>query len=207
MVARVRQNGATSAGESGSLAGNGALWTDCARCDGTDSGMLRPPMKYSPAILSLLLAAGACVALAGMTGCSRDDKATTRSGSAAPQDAEDQPGVVPTLKVRMERGRRVYLMACFACHQADGRGLPGVFPPLAGSDYLKEEKERTIRIPLRGLTGPIVINGKSYNGIMPPQAFTDRQIADVLTYVMNSWGNDCGTVSVDEVKRTHGIAR
>ena len=116
-------------------------------------------------------------------------------------DTEDQPGVVPTLEVRIERGRRVFQMACFACHQPNGLGLPGIFPPLAASDYIKADKKRTIRIPLKGLTGPIIVNGATYNSVMPPQAFTDRQIADVLTYVMNSWGNTLGSVSVDEVKQ------
>jgi len=128
------------------------------------------------------------------------------AASAVP-DVEDQPGVVPTLEVRMERGRRVYLMACFACHQPDGRGLPYVFPPLAGSDFLKADRERAIRIPLNGLTGAVVINGKPFNNVMPPQRFSDRQIADVLTYVMNSWGNNFGTVSVDDVKRAHGAPK
>jgi nitrite reductase (NO-forming) len=138
------------------------------------------------------------------------------ASSVAPQESaqtpvvkeeEDQPGVVPTLEVRMERGRRVYLMACLACHQPDGRGLPYVFPPLAGSDFLKADKERAIRIPLMGLNGAVIVNGKPFNNVMPPQPFTDRQIADVLTYVMNSWGNSFGTVSVDEVKRAHASAK
>jgi nitrite reductase (NO-forming) len=85
----------------------------------------------------------------------------------------------------------------------DGQGLPGIFPPLAGSDYLKADRDRAIRIPLKGLNGPIVVNGKPYNNIMPPQAFTDDEIADVLTYVMNSWGNDLGPVSAADVKRIH----
>ncbi len=130
-----------------------------------------------------------------------------RPGAAAqapaPED-EDLPGVVPTLQVRMERGRRVYLAACFACHQPDGRGLSGIFPPLAGSDFIKADKPRAIGIPIRGLNGPVTVNGKSFNNIMPPQSFTDRQIADVLTYVMNSWGNDFGTVSTEEVMRARG---
>ncbi len=122
------------------------------------------------------------------------------SGHAtAETEPEDQPGVIPTKEVQVERGRRVFLMACFACHQQNGGGLPGVFPPLAGSDFLKANRERTIRIPIKGLTGPVVVNGKTYNSIMPAQPFTDRQIADVLTYVMNSWGNDFGRVSTREV--------
>jgi nitrite reductase (NO-forming) len=96
------------------------------------------------------------------------------------------------------------MMACFACHQPDGRGLPGIFPPLAGSDFLKADRQRAIGIPLRGLTGTVVVNGKTYNSIMPPQAFSDRQLADALTYVMNSWGNDYGTVSTEEVAKARG---
>jgi nitrite reductase (NO-forming) len=78
--------------------------------------------------------------------------------------------------------------------------LPTIFPPLAGSDFLKADKERAIRIVLKGLSGPITVSGKPFNNLMPPQDFSNEQIADVLTYVMNSWGNDFGTVSKDEVK-------
>ena len=106
-----------------------------------------------------------------------------------------------TKEIQMERGKKVFLTACFACHMAEGQGLPAVFPPLAGSDYLKADKLRAVRTVLKGLTGPITVNGKPYNNMMPPQEFTDDQVADVLTYVMNSWGNDFGTVSSDEVKR------
>jgi nitrite reductase (NO-forming) len=107
-----------------------------------------------------------------------------------------------TKEIQMERGKKVFLSVCFACHMQEGQGLPGVFPPLAGSDFLKNEKDRAARIPLKGLSGPIVVNGKPYNNIMPPQTqLGDDQIADVLTYVMNSWGNDFGTVSINDVKR------
>ena len=109
-----------------------------------------------------------------------------------------------TKEIQLERGKKVYLSACFACHLQEGQGLPAVFPPLAGSDYLKADKDRAIRIPLKGLSGPITVNGKPYNNVMPPQQFTDDQIADVLTYVMNSWGNDFGVVSVADVKRVRG---
>lgn len=106
-----------------------------------------------------------------------------------------------TKEIQIERGKKVFLSACFACHQADGRGLPGIFPPLAGSDYLKADKERAIRAVVKGLSGPITVNGKPYDNLMPPQDFSDAQLADVLTYVMNSWGNDDGTVSAADVKR------
>jgi len=108
-----------------------------------------------------------------------------------------------TKEIQMERGKKVFLSVCFACHMQEGQGLPGVFPPLAESDYLKADKDRAIRIPVKGLTGPITVNGKAYNNVMPPQTqLTDSQVADVLTYVMNSWGNNLGTVSTSDVKRT-----
>jgi nitrite reductase (NO-forming) len=108
-----------------------------------------------------------------------------------------------TKEIQMERGKKVFLSVCFACHMQEGQGLPGVFPPLAGSDYLKADKDRAIRIPLKGLSGPITVNGKSYNNIMPPQSqLDDAQVADVLTYVMNSWGNYMGTVTTADVKRS-----
>jgi nitrite reductase (NO-forming) len=106
-----------------------------------------------------------------------------------------------TQDIQMERGKKVYLSTCFACHMANGEGLPGVFPPLANSDYLKEDKDRAIRIQLKGLSGPITVNGKPYNNVMPPQMISDEQVADVLTYVMNSWGNTYGTVSLQDVQR------
>ena len=122
---------------------------------------------------------------------------------AAKQEAIAQnPEIAGITKdIQIERGKKVFLSACFACHQQDGKGLPNIFPPLAGSDFLKADKERAIRIVLKGLSGPITVNGKPFNNLMPPQDFTNAQIADALTYVMNSWGNDFGSVSTDEVKQ------
>lgn len=106
-----------------------------------------------------------------------------------------------TKEVQMEKGKRVYMQTCFACHQPTGLGLPGVFPPLAKADYLMEDKERSIRSVVKGLSGPITVNGKKYNGVMPPVALNDEQVANVLTYVRNSWGNSGDPVRVDEVRR------
>ena len=104
----------------------------------------------------------------------------------------------------MERGKKAFLTSCFACHLANGEGLPAVFPPLAGSDYLKADKDRAIKTVIKGLSGPITVNGKPYNNLMPPHDFSDEQTADVLTYVMNTWGNDFGSVSTTDVKRVRG---
>jgi nitrite reductase (NO-forming) len=106
----------------------------------------------------------------------------------------------PTKALQIERGQKVFATSCFACHQQNGQGLPGIFPPLAQSDFLQANKERAIHAIAKGLSGPITVNGKPFNNIMPPQQFSDQELADALTYVMNSWGNDFGTVSADEVK-------
>jgi nitrite reductase (NO-forming) len=105
-------------------------------------------------------------------------------------------------EVLVERGKQVYMNLCFACHQLDGNGLPAVFPPLAKSDYMLADRDRAIRIVLKGLTGPMTVNGKAYNSAMPPQeaVLSDRQVADVLTYAFNAWGNEGDVFTTDEVK-------
>jgi mono/diheme cytochrome c family protein len=101
---------------------------------------------------------------------------------------------------RLQAGEKAYQSACLACHQADGKGLPGAFPPLAGSDYLKADKHRAIKNVMQGLTGPVVVNGVTFNSVMPPMSqLSDAEIADALTYAMNSWGNAFGVVSATEV--------
>ncbi|MDI1319228.1 MAG: copper-containing nitrite reductase [bacterium] len=107
-----------------------------------------------------------------------------------------------TKEMQVEKGKQVYMGLCFACHQPDGKGLPGAFPPLAGSDYLLADRERAIRTVLKGQTGPITVNGVIINSAMPPQeaVLTDQQIADVLTYVYNSWGNKGDAFTRDDVK-------
>ncbi|MCX6951572.1 MAG: copper-containing nitrite reductase [Verrucomicrobia bacterium] len=107
-----------------------------------------------------------------------------------------------TKEMQAEKGKQVYMGLCFACHQADGNGLPGAFPPLAKSDYMLADRDRAARIVLKGLTGPVTVNGKTINSVMPPQeaVLTDAQIADVLTYVFNAWGNTGDAFTADHIK-------
>ena len=102
------------------------------------------------------------------------------------------------------KGEEVYKQYCQACHQANGEGLPNAFPPLAKSDYLIADKTRAIEQIHKGSSGEIVVNGLKFNGTMPPQSLTDEQVADVLNYALNSWGNSGGTVTVEEVKLQRG---
>ncbi len=102
------------------------------------------------------------------------------------------------------KGKEVYAKTCIACHQANGQGVPNAFPPLAKSDYLNKDVNRAIKTVLNGLSGPITVNGKKYNAMMTPQALSDEQVADVLTYVYSSWGNNGTKVTAAMVKAQRG---
>lgn len=93
----------------------------------------------------------------------------------------------------------MYESNCLACHQANGQGVEGAFPPLAKSDYLAADTKRGIHAILRGVSGKITVNGKEYNSVMPAVALNDEQTANVLTYILNSWGNAGGQVTPAEV--------
>lgn len=112
----------------------------------------------------------------------------------------------PPSAEQMAKGQQVYMQVCFACHQPTGLGLPNLFPALTSSDWVAATKpDRLIRIVLHGLTGPIKLNGQPFNTpapLMPAQGTTlnDEQIASVLTYVRNSFGNQASAVVAEEVK-------
>lgn len=106
-------------------------------------------------------------------------------------------------KDQMARGSQLYARYCYMCHQSSGQGSSQIFPPLAKSDFLAADKERSIRILITGLTGAITVNGSVYNNVMPPAPYTDEQLADVLTFVHNSFGNSNGPVTVQEVEKIH----
>jgi mono/diheme cytochrome c family protein len=95
-----------------------------------------------------------------------------------------------------------YQTICQACHQADGNGLPGAFPPLAGSEWMTADPETPIRIVLLGLTGAIEVKGQKFNAIMPPPVgITDEQVAEAVTYARTNFGNTAGAVDVELVKQ------
>jgi mono/diheme cytochrome c family protein len=109
---------------------------------------------------------------------------------------------IPTDGPNSEEGRRVYNMTCAPCHQPSGMGTPGMFPPLAGSDWVNTEgHQRMIRIVLNGLAGPIEVSGAQYNNVMVPWRDTlkDEEIAAVLTFIRTEWGNKGDAVPAEEV--------
>ena len=113
-------------------------------------------------------------------------------------------GFVPdqTLGESIKRGKEVYTLYCQSCHMEDGKGTPDINPPVAKADYVKKPAMTLIGVVLDGQSGEVVVNGKKYNAIMAPQPYlTDEQIADVLNYIRNSWGNKIsGTITPAAVK-------
>lgn len=104
-------------------------------------------------------------------------------------------------EARLARGRELYLKNCFACHQMRGQGIPGVFPPLAGSDYLLADIDRAIRIVCEGVSGEIMVNGRRYAGVMPPALLNDEEVALVMTHVLGNWGNRGPEVTPGQVRK------
>jgi cbb3-type cytochrome c oxidase subunit III len=126
-----------------------------------------------------------------------------RSNSAAPAEYGDQrtlsdlqpkpktAGAAPSAN-----GAAIFAARCAACHQAGGTGLPGTFPPLAGSNWVKGTDTAVVQILLHGVQGTLTVNGVTYNGAMPAfgSQLSDAEIAAVITYVRGQWGNNAGPV-------------
>ena len=93
------------------------------------------------------------------------------------------------LKESMLRGNEVYTDFCVQCHLENGEGIESVFPPLSNSDYLLNNIEESIYAIKYGMEGPIKVNGQLYNGVMVSQGLDSEEIADVMNFILNSWGN------------------
>jgi mono/diheme cytochrome c family protein len=113
-----------------------------------------------------------------------------------------------TRNAKVLTGNQLYAKYCMTCHQADGRGVRGMFPPLSGNEKITGVSDEIIRIVLFGMEGPIVVNGRDYNQPMPPQSYlSDKQIADILTYIRSSWDNKASAVSPAEVLKARKLGK
>ncbi|AMO23939.1 copper-containing nitrite reductase [Ramlibacter solisilvae] len=122
--------------------------------------------------------------------------------AAVAQAAENSAAGKLTPEDQIKAGQALFAGTCSVCHQSNGAGMPGVFPPLAKADYLTADIKRAIGVVLNGLSGKVTVNGQEYNSVMPPMnQLNDDEVANILTYVMNSWGNPGGTVSKEDVKK------
>ena len=123
----------------------------------------------------------------------------------ASQQVTDGPVELTEAQI-LARGRTAY-QTCVACHQANGQGVPGVYPPLAGSEWVTGSEERLIRVLLHGLTGPIQVKGNTYNQLMPAFGrvpgggynWNSERIAHVLSYIRHEWGNDASFITTEQV--------
>lgn len=112
-----------------------------------------------------------------------------------------------TKDIQIAKGKGVFMQTCFVCHQLNGEGIPGQIPPLAKSDYMMADRFRAVRNILFGQTGEVVVNGKTYNGTMIPLNYlSDEDVANVVTYVVNSFGNSGDAVKPEEVRRIRSEA-
>lgn len=115
---------------------------------------------------------------------------------------------VTTLSSQVAAGQKVYLARCLSCHQVDGLGVQNMNPPLAGTTYVLGDKNRLIKIVLNGFNERVEIDGDIYNNPMPPlNMMTDQEIADVLTYVRNSFGNKASAIHVADVKKVRATSK
>jgi mono/diheme cytochrome c family protein len=131
----------------------------------------------------ILLGLIAAVALAGCAKGAKSTVAPANGGSVAAQ------------------GSKIFLVSCASCHQTNGEGVPGTFPPLAGNAVVAGDPVKVIHIVKYGLTGRVVVAGKTFNGMMPAWSsqLSDADIAAAITYVRSSWGNHASPVTADQV--------
>jgi len=118
--------------------------------------------------------------------------------------SREKPGAAKVVALtRAQLGKRVFDTTCITCHQATGLGVPGQYPPLAGSEWAQGPEERVIRIVLHGLNGPITVKGTAFNNVMAPlgTALKDDQIANAISYVRSAWGNTAAEVQPETVAK------
>jgi len=147
-----------------------------------------------------------------MSACGQGDKANPPAAAAT--EAKSDPAVAVhaaeaanvSFEDRMANGKKVFSNVCAACHQSEGQGLKGAFPPLAGSDVLAEGGGMlAVNAVLNGRSGPITVNGVEYNAVMPPLSYLkDSEVADAVTFVLNSWGNPGGEIKAAQVAAARG---
>ncbi len=159
----------------------------------------------SPAPTPAPAAAAASVAAAPAQTAAVEPKVEPPAAQpATAQVAGAAPAVTQNAALDLTAGRAAYTRVCLVCHQGNGQGIAPLFPPLAGSEWvISADPSTSIRIILHGLSGPIEVKGKRYSSAMPPQGgvLKDAEIAAIVTYIRNSWGNQASPVSADDVAK------
>lgn len=126
------------------------------------------------------------VSFTTLVSCNSNTKKTTK---LVAQNHKVSKQEQPKLEASIKRGKILYNDMCITCHLTDGKGVPRAFPPLADSDFLRENQTKSIKAVKHGMSGEIVVNGIIYNSTMAPLGLLDDEVADVMNYINNSWGN------------------
>ena len=124
-----------------------------------------------------------------------------QEGTASTTTSEPEPETTPAVQTQaLEKGKTIYSQYCLACHQGDGNGVAGAFPPLTQTEWVSGDKATLIGVILNGMQGEITVKGEVYNNAMPAHGFlSDEEIGAVLTYVRQSFGNDYSEITTEEV--------
>ena len=132
--------------------------------------------------------------------CKSDKKENQKEEESYTIPSSEKSGSKSPLQESIARGKELYSDLCATCHLPSGKGIPGTYPPLDGSNWLTEKREASIHGVKYGLQGEITVNGETYDNLMPPMGLSDQEVADALNYVMNSWSNNIDhMVTVEEV--------
>lgn len=140
--------------------------------------------------------------LMAMVACKSDKKEDAKEEESYVIPSSEKSSEKTPLTASIERGKKIYSELCVTCHLPTGKGIPGTYPPLDGSNWLTEKREASIRGVKYGMQGPIEVNGEKYDNIMTPMGLSDQEVADALNYVMNSWSNNIkDIVTAEEVAK------
>ena len=188
----------------------------CARCHGSETSVLHNWLDYKTAFGDRVelkrrvwdswkgyyykqpMPAGNCPETEAMT---EDERGIIRDWvkAGAPCGMPPTNSAQQSKTERIELGRKLYVTICAACHQPTGNGIPARFPPLARSDYLNADTFRATKAVVNGLQGEVIVNGQKFNNSMPKIPLSDQDIANVLTFVYNSFGNSGKEVTAREI--------
>ena len=140
-------------------------------------------------------------------GCKKEKKSSEKEKMSIKELLKDdvsnktQEDTIGTLEESITRGKEVYQDMCVSCHLPNGQGVPSVYPPLAKSDYLVANRTKSIKAVKYGMSGEITVNNKIYNSVMSPLGLDSKEVADVMNYITNSWGNkNEKPITIAEVK-------
>lgn len=148
--------------------------------------------------LSLFVFLSAC----GGSQQAENEESDQTTQTQSPEQSEETADASQPAANENPVGEKVYKQYCFACHQMDGNGVPGNFPPLTETEWVNGDKERLIKLVINGMEGPIEVKGETYNNVMTAHGFlSDEEIAGVLTYVRSNFGNNSSAVTVEEVQQ------